>query len=680
MTEPNRSQTESIESARQQILGLVREIEMLSDSKVPPDFFFPEYLKRVAIALGADAAAVWLIDDKQSISPKHYVQRTPLGVFENPQVAASYNNLINEALQSGGVRVYRQGDPRTSGLPTPHVQIIGALQQGTKTLGVLQILQRSEAPESARAGYLQFVEQMCAYVARYFKAHDQPVTALDAIKELGELRRVILELHGSLNVNEVASIAANDGAKFLGCDRVSVLERYGARTLVRAMSGQDAVNLRANLVRQMTKLTEQVLATGERLQYSGKPEGLPPQIEEPLAEYLDVSRSRILTIVPLFRREPSPAGATVSELEEREKAARKKAPLGALVIEQVTEGRLRPDFETRLDLLTEQVSEALVNAQQYQRIPLLPLLKYVGEKLGALRGRRLAQAIAVLVGVVAVILALALVPWDYRVEGKGRLMPVERQNVFAPADGKVETVLVDSGAVVTQGQVLLQLKNEELHARWLTTSSERLQKQKQLQAFEDERTVAIKNQTREEVERLRGKIAQTKIEIEGAERRLKILSDLMEELTVRAPRSGVVATFQVLQTLQDRPVRRGELLLEIMDPTGPWHLELEIPEQRMGHVLIGQEQLQTPALPVEFVLATATESTHQAHLETSSTRSATSEQGGTVVEVFASLDADELPHRRIGAEVTGKINCGRRSLGYVLFGDVIEFIRKRLWL
>ena len=27
--------------------------------------------------------------------------------------------------------------------------------------------------------------------------------------------------------------------------------------------------------------------------------------------------------------------------------------------------------------------------------------------------------------------------------------------------------------------------------------------------------------------------------------------------------------------------------------------------------------------------------------------------------------------RRIGAEVRAKINCGQRSLGYVLFGDVV---------
>jgi hypothetical protein len=29
--------------------------------------------------------------------------------------------------------------------------------------------------------------------------------------------------------------------------------------------------------------------------------------------------------------------------------------------------------------------------------------------------------------------------------------------------------------------------------------------------------------------------------------------------------------------------------------------------------------------------------------------------------------------------VTAKINCGKKSLGYVLFGDVIEFLQRKLW-
>lgn len=680
MSEPNRLPSESVDSARQQILTLVREIEMLAESRLAPEMFFPEYLKRVVMALGADAAVVWLIDDKQQIVLRNYVQRQPLGIFENPPARAAYEGLLREALQSGGVRVYRPGDARVANMPTPHVLIIGALQQGAKPIGVLQVLQRSEAPEEARAGYLQFVEQMCTYVPRYIRNLEPPPAAVEAGKELQELRRVLLELHGSLNVTQIATVAANDGAKYLGCDRVSVVEMYGVRPIVRAISGQESVNRRANLVQLMARLAEKVLATGETFKYQGKPEGLAPQIEAPLAEFLDVSRSRLLTIVPVLPPEPSPGAVTQESSIDPRPDAIKKRPLGALIVEQVTDARLRPDFDTRLETLTEHVAQALVNAQEHQLIPLLPVWKFVGRQFAALKGRRLAQAVAAVVAVAMVAAALAIVPWDYRVEGKGRVMPAVRQNVFAPWDGKVVTIHVKSGQQVQKDQVLVELENEELHARWLTTSTELNDKKKQLLALQAELTKASRELPPVEVVRLRGKVAQAQTEVEGATKKLDVLTNLEKSLVVRSPLDGVVATFQISEMLTNRPVRRGELLLEVMDQTKPWRLELEVPEQRLGHILLGQELLQTQNLPIEFVLATASESTFPAKLESTATRSASSDEGGTVVEVFASLDDNNLPHRRIGAEVTAKINCGKRSLGYVLFGDVIEFVRKRFWL
>jgi hypothetical protein len=135
----------------------------------------------------------------------------------------------------------------------------------------------------------------------------------------------------------------------------------------------------------------------------------------------------------------------------------------------------------------------------------------------------------------------------------------------------------------------------------------------------------------------------------------------------------------------NRPVQRGEKLMEVMDDTQDWVLELEIPEHRMGHVLRRQRELDRQDLPVEFLLATTSETTFNGKLEASSTRSVVSEEEGTVVEAFADIDPAEMPrlkeHLRIGAEVRAKVNCGRKTLGYVLFGDVIEWVLRRwmLW-
>ena len=51
--------------------------------------------------------------------------------------------------------------------------------------------------------------------------------------------------------------------------------------------------------------------------------------------------------------------------------------------------------------------------------------------------------------------------------------------------------------------------------------------------------------------------------------------------------------------------------------------------------------------------------------------------------MYVSLDPKvraELGHNlRVGADVRGKINCGKSPLGYVLFGDIVEFVQNRLW-
>jgi len=172
---------------------------------------------------------------------------------------------------------------------------------------------------------------------------------------------------------------------------------------------------------------------------------------------------------------------------------------------------------------------------------------------------------------------------------------------------------------------------------------------------------------------------QARIELAGAEQELQVLEERLEKLVVKAPAAGVVATFQLRQQLQNRPVQRGERLLQVMNDNGPWQLELEVPEYRMGHILNALRSTDAATLPVEYVPSTAVEHAYAATLTDVATRSNSSAESGTIVEAYASINPDDLPHRRIGAEVTAKINCGRHSLGYVLFGDLIEFLRRKLW-
>ena len=56
------------------------------------------------------------------------------------------------------------------------------------------------------------------------------------------------------------------------------------------------------------------------------------------------------------------------------------------------------------------------------------------------------------------------------------------------------------------------------------------------------------------------------------------------DLEVQSPIAGEIVTWDVRNQLRTRPVHEGDALMRVADPTGPWQLELHMPENRMGHI------------------------------------------------------------------------------------------------
>ncbi len=671
--------------AREQVAQIVREIEALTDAGGPPETYFPAFLSRLVAVLGAEAGAVWLRDPNRRLGLACEVNLAGTGFHEQPDARPRNDRILAHMLDKGEARILAADEEHELVAPTRHVLLLAALQRSKECVGVVEIFQRPDSPRDARPGYLQFMEQMCGHASRYLQEQDAARTQTTPAEFWKQFERFLLQMQRSLDSNEVSATAANDGRQLIQCDRTSIAIRRGGRTTISAMSGADAVNRRANLVRSMEKMADRVIAAGEPLLFTGQLEQLPPQIEQPLADYVHESGSRLVHIVPLFESEPlikPPRDDGKPETAQSNHANRN--PIGALIVEQVSESRPRPGLKDRSALVAEHTAAALHNALTHERLFLLPVWRYLGRIFERVRGRMLHKVLAVVALLLAVTAALIVVPWEYRVEGKGRLMPVIKRDVFASWDGEVVDILVNSGDHVQPDQPLIRLRNDELQAKLLAARNDLNVKQQLLFAYQAQLDEAVKKAARNDEIELQGKISQTRIEIAGAQEQAKVLEEQSAQLVLRSPIAGVVATFQVQQTLKNRPVQRGEVLLEVMDETGDWQLELEIPEDRMGHVLRRQQALQTHELPVEFLLATSTEETYHGVLKESATRSALAEGEGSVVEVHASIDPNDMPklkdNLRIGADVRAKVGCGNRALGYVLFGDVVEFIQKRVML
>lgn len=558
-----------------------------------------------------------------------------------------------------------------------HTLVITPVVATTFPLRTVELLVLDSPTPERLAHFKEVAESVSQYFNRYID--EQAVRkAPSTTEEFWKLfDQFMLKLQASLDLKQTIAVAVNDGRTLIGCDRVSIALKHGNRTRVYGISGQEGVQHRANLVQSMAKVAETVIGIGAPITYRGTFEDLPPDLEKPLADYLAESRTRMVKMVPL--REPLPLKTDDDDDTPAQRNAKERRVIGCLFVEQATELRPKPAVVERTELLTEHIENAISNCEHYESIFLLPVWRTIGRTLRWFKGRRLWTAVAVLAGLLLLSLALWLVPWDYRVEALGQTMPVVQHEVFAPWDGDVEKVLVESGQSVKAGDPLVLLVSDDLDAERIAVSAEILEKKKLESALALSLNEAERARDRNDFIRIQGELAKTRVEIQGAEERLRKIQTRIDKLTVKSPADGVVATFQVQQLLQNRPVRRGELLLEVMQPDGPWRLELEIPEYRMGHLLTALHASESGTLPVEYVLATQVEKSHPATLTHVASRSNESEEEGTVFEVHASISPEDLPSRNIGAEVTAKINCGPKSLFYVLFGDVVEFLQRILW-
>ena len=679
--------TGNVDAVRQRIIELAREIEQMSQRRMSTEDYFRQFLQRVVGAVGGRAGAVWIQNGVHQVQLLVDHQLESTGFHANPDALRLNQRLLQDVLQNGQACTHSPDDGDVE-LPTDDLIILGALQRQQECVGVVEIFQRKDTPSQARSGFLQFVEQMCGHACRHLERQiESEEGGVERSKFSESFEHFVLELHRSLNPTDVASTCANDARLLLGCDRLSVAVQVGPRTDIKAISGQTAVNQKANLVRAMRKLAGQVLATREPLVYTGKLDELPPQIEQPLAEYIQESGSRMVQVVPLF--EPDPLFDLAEDARGPRDVDRPRRVVGGLVVEQVAESRVKEGLPERLELVKDHVATALANSMRHERLFGMKLWRFLGRSLSWLEGRNRLKAGLVVAALVAVGLVLALVPWDYRVEATGQMMPAGQVGIFAPNDGKVIAVLVNEGDSVLKGVTpLVVLENLELNAQIEMAISERENNRELLSTLRAQLDRAVETGNDPDSIELTGRIREAEIQREGLRKRMVILEKQKAELTVTATRDGVVATFQLEQKLINRPVNRGEKLLEVMKVGGgsKWRLELQVEEHRVGHILRFQEErarlnvANPDAVPVEFVLATASEKTYTGRLLRISTRADASQAGGSVVELHVELTGEALPEHRIGAQVNARVHCGQRSLFYVLFGDVVEFVRKRLWL
>jgi multidrug resistance efflux pump len=494
------------------------------------------------------------------------------------------------------------------------------------------------------------------------------------------------DVHTKLDPRETAYTIANEGRRLIECDRVSVAILKGTRCKIESVSGQDLFDKRSNTVRLLGDLATAVVTSEEPIWYTGDTSNMAPQVEDAVQEYVDDSHSKTVAVLPLF-----PPGNEEEE-DDPDKREDPPSPIGALIVEQIEDARVPQRMIQRVDVVVKHSATALANSLEHNNLFLMPVWRAIGKARWVLRARTLLKTIAITVAVVAVIVALCVVPYPFKAHCSGTLQPVERRDVFAGLDGEVVDILVEHGTKVVapdpdtgeEGTLLATLRSTDLNIKMQDIRGK-------IQSAVEQRRAIFTNLSRSgrmadsDETQIHGQFSELAEHIDSLEKQLKLYEEQMKDLEVRSPIAGEVITWELEDRLRDRPVQKGQVLMQVADTDGAWHIELNMPEKRMGHIDRWLSKLREDDpdanLQVELVMATDPNKTITGHVTEINHRAEARDEEGVTVLIKADFDAgQDLPveNLRPGAEVSAKIMCGPKAVGYVLLCDAIAYFQRNI--
>jgi biotin carboxyl carrier protein len=679
--------SETIEKTKQQIRGLVGEIAQLSKSEMEPDEFYSAFLQRVVQALAAKGGAIWVLGEAKKPELAYQIDISPTLLDPESEEAGKHFRLLDYIVASGAGQLIPPlsgaGDERMGGNPTRHLLVIHPLGHDNQVEGLVEIFQRPDTQPQTQRGYLQFMKQMCELTSEWFKNRK--------LRDLGDRHSLwsqadqfARQVHDSLDVRETAYTIVNEGRRLLGCDRVSVGILRGGQCVVEAVSGQDTLDNRSNVVTLLGKLASRVVASGEPLWYAGSTDDLPPQIESAIEEYVDQSYTKSLAVIPL--RQPKPAEAARPQQPTGEAAAGEHAHtgqiVGALIIEQIESEIPRDILAPRLDLVYEHSARALTNALDHNSLFLMPLWRTIGKAKWLVQARQLPKTLLIGGGILALLIAGLAIPSEFDMRAKGTLQPVHKRDIFAAMAGEVVEVLHDNGALVPAGEPLIVLRNPELQIKLKQIEGDLNTALEDAQALA-KRLINSHLMTQAEKYDAEGKRASLRVRLESLQASHDLLRKRAEQLTIKSPIAGRVITWDAKKLLQNRPVETGQVLLTVAAEDTDYELELYMPERRMEHLRRAREKWKARAsdptadLGVDFILMTDPGVNHTGKVLHVNPTAEPHEEHGNIVRIRVKPD-EKLVNPRPGATVTADVHCGRAPILWSYLHEAWEWVEANL--
>ena len=397
----------------------LEEIAQLAHSDLTEVEFYNEMSGRLA----ESTSAVWLT--VRSTRSESFPAICSIGKATTSLGSACYQSV----LMGQTVRLLLpHSDDGVASNPTDHLIAVGPVSDEDAAYAVVELGLADHSDAGRHSEIHELLTVVTDLAATYHRHQELSELRIDQgwWRQLDQFAR---DVHASMNPATLAYTIVNEGRRIIDCDRMTLLVAHGRRMRVAAVSGAEAVNRRANAVRQIEDFCEVWLPLKQPLNFPCDVDQFPDQVRRKLLDVVQESNARSLRLTPLFDQPNSTQAPESPQV------------IGGLIVETFAGDG---PAQSRFDAIASHAERALRNVREHQSVFLLPLWSAIGKLSGIMRLRNLPKTMLAAIAAIGVGLTLTFVQSDFEIIAEGTLQPDNQRYIFAPHDGVVEELNVEA--------------------------------------------------------------------------------------------------------------------------------------------------------------------------------------------------------------------------------------------
>jgi len=653
-----------VNEARREIAEIVREVAQAVRSERSKPEFLAFLVDRILRAMAAEGVVMWhraIGSDDIRVHPSETFEVVArLGNITDqstPSLVQDVHQNLLSAIAAEQQPVVVPATPGANGPdlvanPTDFPVAVVPIQSDPSEQAwayVLQVFLEPGCGASTQRGYLRFVAQMADLAGEFLR--------IDGFRRLRQgqslanrVDEAIVRLHAMLALPSLEAATVDQAADLFGFDRVGLCDVDHQTANLVAVSHVDAIDRRSPAAEQIRVAALCPI----------DPHGCWFPTDVPASDDGDD-----LFVAAVIAPEPSSPMRLVC-------LQRHATPVQ---IEALIPGLRR--YLQHADLARQHASQ--LTSIPGGRFWANRFLRHSTVQPGS--RRRVRRAMMVAVGLMVGF--LAMLPFPLVVMSTATIRPADVQTISASREALVDQIHVEHGQWVNPGDTLLTLVDIELQQQIANLIGQRAILEQQ-QARWTHAIVSASASMAGDHDHHQSEQRLVAEEIRAIDQQLALLRTVESSLIIRADRRGTVNAWRLEERLQNRPLRRGDHLLQVVAAESPWWVDAQVPQHRISHVetALGERLTASVAL-----MARPHESQVAALVRLGPAfRNETDGQAATLVVLRMEHDALDTQttfrdaNVQSGAPAQVTFRCGTAPLAYVLFQDVIRTLQSTVRL